>query len=132
MTELTVHRSGAGASVTFELAGGPAEALMIVMVEEGVEQPTWWLASDAFNAVLPYTVDDEEPESLSSADEGVIANALLARGADPASLEAARGANRPLRSFTYGIVPPGFRQVIPAGAPAPLEPGKRYSVSIVS
>jgi hypothetical protein len=131
MAELTVRRSGAGATITFEFPEGPAQVLMIAMVEEGAEQPIWWLASDAFTAMFPYTVDSADPEPLESPEEKVVVSALLARGADPAALAAGRKANRPLQSFEYGIVPPGFRQIMPASAPAPLQRGKQYSVTVM-
>jgi hypothetical protein len=130
MAELAVHRSDNGA-ITFEFPEGPAEVLMIAMVEEEAEQPIWWLASDAFTVMLPYTVDSEEPESLASTEEAAVESALLARGVDPRALQAGRKANRPLQRFQYGSVPAGFRQVMPAGAPPALERGKRYAITVM-
>ena len=65
---------------------------------------------------------------MASADETEIEAALLARGVDPAALEAGRKANRRLPAFEYGKVPPGFREVLP---PAPLQPGRRYGVTVM-
>jgi hypothetical protein len=81
--------------------------------------------------MLPYTVESVDSEPQTSAENGVIENALLARGVDPAALEAGRKANRPLQSFVYGSVPSGFRQVIPVGTPPALRRGKRYSVTVM-
>jgi hypothetical protein len=130
MAELVVQRSDDG-SITFEFPEGPVEVLMIAMVADEAEQPIWWLASDAFTVMLPYTVVSEEPASLASTEEEGLESALLARGVDPKALQAGRKANRPLRSFQYGSVPAGFRQIMPAGAPLGLERGRRYSVTVM-
>jgi hypothetical protein len=42
------------------------------------------------------------------------------------------GISEPPSGITYGVVPPGFRQVIPkSGSPPPLEPNNKYSFHFV-
>jgi hypothetical protein len=130
MPELTCRRSNDGTTMVFEFPDGAAEVLMIAMVEEDAGQPIWWLTSDAFSEMLPYTVESVE-SGPPSGEEKAVENALLARGVDRAALEAGRRANRKLQSFQYGGVPPGFRQVMPPGVPPPLQAGKRYCVTVM-
>jgi hypothetical protein len=69
-----------------------------------------------------------------SAEEAAPEKEPLARGAgwpETMASPTVRKANRPLRSFEYGRIPPAFRQVLPVGTPPPLQRGRRYSVIVV-
>jgi hypothetical protein len=129
MADLRVTRAADG-SVKFVIEAGPAQVLAVAMVDEQADQVVWAFTSDAFTERLPYTVDTFESAPRSSAAERSVEQELLARGVDPTALEAVRQANRRLESFEYGLVPPGFRQMMPSGgAPAALMPGKRYCIT---
>jgi hypothetical protein len=128
VAELTVRRADDG-TVMFEFGEGPVEALAIAVVDDA-DEPVWLLFSDAFNVELPYTVESVEASSGAATESAELENELLARGVDPAALEAGRKANRPVTAFSYGTVPPGFRQTMPLGAPRALQPGRRYSVTV--
>ncbi len=129
--QLTVRRSNDGATIAFVFEGGVPLALAVALVDEDAQQPMWLLSSDASSEVLPITVGGDTPVQGPSADDAVLEELLLARGVDPAALAAGRKANRPLPGFEYGKVPPGFRQVMPAGAPLPLQSGRRYCVLVM-
>jgi len=130
-TELIVRRSDDGATFSFVFEGGVPQALAVAVVDEDAEQPMWLLSSDSFSEMLPYTVEGDTPVPIPSAEEAALEKEFVARGVDPATLAAGRKANRPLPSFEYGRVPPGFRQVMPAGAPLPLQSGRRYCVLVM-
>jgi hypothetical protein len=130
-TDLIVRRSDDGAAISFVFEGGTPQVLAVAVVDEDAEQPMWLLSTDASTEVLPYTVERANSEPLLSAEEAALEREFLARGVDPAALEAGRKANRPLPGFEYGKVPAGFRQVMPTGAPLPLEPGRRYCVTVI-
>jgi hypothetical protein len=102
---------------------------MIAVVDVDANRPVWWLASDAFTTMLPYSAVGTDSEPMATTDEKAVERELLARGVEPAALDASRKANRPLHSFEYGSVPTGFRQALPAGAAPPLARGTRYSVA---
>jgi hypothetical protein len=129
--ELIVGRSADGCTVTFAFPDGPQQAMAIAVAEEESERPVWLLTSDVFTAMLPYTVDSVEHDAAPSADELALERDLLARGVDPAALEAGRKSNRAVHHFEYGSVPPGFRQALPIGSVEALQPGKRYCVLVV-
>jgi len=128
---LIVRRSDDGTSLAFVFEGGVPLALAVAIVDEDAEEPMWLLSSDAFSEMLPYTVEGDTAVQVHSADEAALEKEFLARGVDPAALAAGRKANRPLPRFEYGIVPPGFRQVMPAGTPLPLQSGRRYCVLVM-
>jgi hypothetical protein len=130
-TELTVRRSDDGVTIIFTFEGGVPSVLAVGVVDEEAEQPMWLLGSDASTEMLPFPGASGDPKPLPSADETALETELLARGVDPAALESGRKANRPLPGFEYGRVPLGFRQVMPAGAPLPLQPGRRYCVTVL-
>ena len=115
--------------------GAVPQALAVAVVDEDSQQPMWLLGTDSPTDSLPCTaeiIEGETPVPLPSPDEATLEKELLARGVDPAALESGRKANRPLASFEYGRVPPGFRQVMPMGAaPLPLQAGRRYCVLVL-
>ena len=130
-TQLTVRRSDDGATFAFVFEGGVPLALAVAVVDEDAQQPMWLLGSDSFTEALPYTVEGSTAVQAPSADEAALEKELVARGVDPAALATGRKANRPLPRLEYGTVPPGFRQVMPAGPPLPLQSGRRYCVLVL-
>src|SRR6188508_50945 len=109
-----VHPSEHGAGATFEFSDGPAEALAVAVFDEEADAACWFCVSDAFNEILPYTTIKMVVDFEASSPSSDIESDLLKRGVDPAAIEGARRANRFLGSFTYGVVPSGFRQAAPA------------------
>jgi hypothetical protein len=131
MTALMVHPSDDGAGATFEFTDGPVEAFAVVVVDEETDTACWFCVSDAFSDILPYTTIKIDVDLEASSLPSDIESALLKRGVDPAALEEARRTNRLLGSFTYGVVPSGFLQAAPSGPSKPLNPARRYSVTVV-
>jgi hypothetical protein len=129
MAELDVQSSDDGETVTFTFSGGPQLVLAVAMIDEAADEPVWVLTVDTMTETFPFTVGSADPVPLASSDEARVESELLARGVDPRALDTARKAARPLETFQYGKVPPGFRQAMPARMPTPLQRGKRYWVT---
>lgn len=129
MAELNVQKSDDGATVTFTFSAGPPHVLAVAMVDEAADEPVWAFTVDTMTETFSFTVESADPVPLASGDEAGVERELLTRGVDPRALDSARKATRPLETWQYGKVPPGFRQAMPARVATPLQRGKRYWVT---
>ena len=111
--------------MTFALAAPSQLAMAVAVVDAAGEEPLWLFVAESASAGRTTALPDLTP------DEVRVVSQLVAGGALPEAIEAARESARPLEAFSYGEVPPGFRQAMPAGAPKRLERGKRYWITVM-
>jgi hypothetical protein len=109
------------------------DALAIIVADESSGVPVWSAISDAFSE-QPYTatvqivgeVRTGTPEDLT---EEKLAAEFIAAGALPEAVHDRSGL-RPVAGFVYGAPPTGFRTE-PQWSGGSVEPGRKYSVSVI-
>jgi hypothetical protein len=126
----------------FALANGSEPRLTSIMVRgEAETEPLWWLMAGDFVHVPSAGFEIVEPSEAEI--EGMAASAGLdpledLPPDDPRHQAALRARDElvestqiPLRTLSYGTVPSGFRQGMPASGPAPeLVRGGRYTIHV--
>ena len=108
------------------------------VVDMSTEKPIRWLVPASFTAVLPFTSAD-----VTAADVEALADAEPLDSiedlppSDPrhraaiAERDVLETASPLLRSLTYGVVPPGFRQASPKTGLVVLVPGRSYGLTVM-
>ena len=143
MTDITIIINGGEPGPRFRLLapdGGVPRITSVTVLDLGSEQPIWWLLVDAFSEAMSFEIvepSEADIEQLASIDEIDPLEDLPST--DPRHRRALQERDEfeertliLLGDVTYGVVPAGFRQVLPQVGPAPsLKGGGSYGIHVM-
>jgi hypothetical protein len=113
---------------------------MLVLTDVATDEPIWWLVPESFTSVHPFSIGEVDEEAIRSL--AAIEDLDPLEDLPPTDMRHRRAlAERdaledatliPLANVTYGQVPRGFRQTLPAVGPAPaLVTGREYCLAVM-
>jgi hypothetical protein len=138
--EIEVVLEDAGYPPRFRLAeeGVAPRIASVAIVDPVLEETLWWVVPTSFNSIAATVeeVTEEDVDELADAEpidpiEDLPPSDPRHRAAIEARDRLSETAFPELQQFTYGTVPPGFKQVKPTGMPFTLTPGKQYALAVI-